>query len=203
VALINVLIGMILAFVGASQLERYGASIYVADLVAIAVVRDMAAIMTAIVMAGRSGAAYAAALGTMNSNQEIDALRTLGISPVEFLVVPRVVALTLMLPLLTIYADVLGILGGALVADTMLGTSPVLYLRQTWSTLSLGAVLGGLVKAATYGLLVGLAGTFHGLRAGRSAAGVGQATTRAVVASVILIISAAGAYAVLFYVFGW
>ncbi|MDH5315350.1 MAG: ABC transporter permease [Gemmatimonadota bacterium] len=203
VSLINILIGMILAFVGASQLQAYGASIYVADLVAIAVVRDMAAIMTAIVMSGRSGAAYAAALGTMNSNQEIDALRTLGISPIEFLVIPRVLALTLMLPLLTIYADVVGIIGGAFVADTMLGTSLKLYLQQTWSALSPKLLLGGLFKATTYGLLVGLAGTYQGLRSGRSAAGVGDATTRAVVASIILIISAAGAYAVLFYAFGW
>lgn len=203
VSLINILIGMILAFVGASQLQAYGASIYVADLVAIAIVRDMAAIMTAIVMSGRSGAAYAAAIGTMNSNQEIDALQTLGISPIEFLVVPRVLALTLMLPLLTIYADVVGIIGGAFVADTMLGTSLKLYLQQTWSALSLKLLLGGLFKATTYGLLVGLAGTYQGLKSSRSAAGVGDATTRAVVASIILIISAAGAYAVLFYALGW
>jgi len=203
VTLINVLIGMILAFVGASQLQRYGASIYVADLVAIAVVRDMAAIMTSIVMSGRSGAAYAAALGTMNSNQEIDALRTLGISPIDFLVIPRVVSLTLMLPLLTLYADAVAILGGALVADSMLGTSLQLYMQQTWSALSLSALVGGLFKATTYGLLVGLAGTYQGLNSGRSAAGVGDATTRAVVTSIILIISAAGAYAVLFYVLGW
>jgi phospholipid/cholesterol/gamma-HCH transport system permease protein len=203
VTLINILIGMILAFVGASQLQRYGASIYVADLVAIATVRDMAAIMTAIVMSGRSGAAYAAALGTMNSNQEIDALRTLGISPIEFLVVPRVLALTLMLPLLTLYADAVGIIGGAFVADTMLGTSLQLYLQQTWSALSVEQLVGGLFKATTYGMLVGMAGTYHGLNSGRSAAGVGDATTRAVVTSIILIISAAGAYAVLFYVLGW
>ena len=203
VTLINVLIGMILAFVGASQLQRYGASIYVADLVAIATVRDMAAIMTAIVMSGRSGAAYAAALGTMNSNQEIDALRTLGISPIDFLVVPRVLALTVMLPLLTLYADAVGIIGGAFIADTMLGTSLRLYLQQTWSALSLEQLVGGLFKATTYGMLVGLAGTYQGLNSGRSAAGVGDATTRAVVASIILIISAAGAYAVLFYVLGW
>ena len=203
VTLINILIGMILAFVGASQLQRYGASIYVADLVAIATVRDMAAIMTAIVMSGRSGAAYAAALGTMNSNQEIDALRTLGISPIDFLVVPRVLALTVMLPLLTLYADAVGIIGGAFIADTMLGTSLRLYLQQTWSALSLEQLVGGLFKATTYGMLVGLAGTYQGLNSGRSAAGVGDATTRAVVASIILIISAAGAYAVLFYVLGW
>ena len=203
VTLINILIGMILAFVGASQLQRYGASIYVADLVAIATVRDMAAIMTAIVMSGRSGAAYAAALGTMNSNQEIDALRTLGISPIEFLVVPRVLALTVMLPLLTLYADAVGIIGGAFIADTMLGTSLKLYLQQTWSALSVEQLVGGLFKATTYGMLVGMAGTYQGLNSGRSAAGVGDATTRAVVTSIILIISAAGAYAVLFYVLGW
>ena len=203
VTLINILIGMILAFVGASQLQRYGASIYVADLVAIATVRDMAAIMTAIVMSGRSGAAYAAALGTMNSNQEIDALRTLGISPIDFLVVPRVLALTVMLPLLTLYADAVGIIGGAFIADTMLGTSLKLYLQQTWSALSVEQLVGGLFKATTYGMLVGMAGTSQRLNSGRSAAGVGDATTRAVVTSIILIISAAGAYAVLFYVLGW
>lgn len=202
VALINFLVGLILAFVGAAQLRQFGAAVYVADLVGIALVRDMAAIMTAIVMAGRSGAAFAASLGTMQSNQEIDALRTTGISPMDYLVLPRVIALILMMPLLTLYADVLGVLGGALVGTLMLDLSPTLYFQQTFDAVGLGHLFSGLFKGTVYGGLVAIAGCWRGMLSGRTAAAVGQATTSAVVTGILLVISAAGLFAVLFYALG-
>jgi len=202
VGLVSFLLGLILAFVGAIQLQLFDATIYVADLVGIAMVRDMAALMTAVVMAGRSGASYAAQLGTMQVNQEVDALTTLGISPIEYLVLPRVMALVLMLPLLTVYADIIGILGGAFVGVGILDLSGIGYYQQTVGAVSSTHFLGGLVKAATYGALVGLAGCYQGIRAERSSAGVGQAATAAVVNGIVLVISACGVYAVLFYVLG-
>ena len=203
VVLINFLVGLILAFVGAAQLEAFGAAIFVANLVGIAVVRDMAAIMTAIVMAGRSGAAFAASLGTMQSNQEIDALRTAGISPIDYLVLPRVVALVLMMPLLALFADAVGVLGGAVVGMTMLDLTATRYLEQTREALNLGYLLGGLFKATVYGGLVAIAGCWRGMLSGRTAAAVGQATTSAVVVGILLIIGAAGLFAVVFYVLGF
>jgi phospholipid/cholesterol/gamma-HCH transport system permease protein len=202
VVLINFLVGLILAFVGAAQLQAFGASIFVANLVGIAMVRDMAAIMTAIVMAGRSGAAFAASLGTMQANQEIDALRTAGISPIDYLVLPRVIALVLMMPLLALFADAVGVIGGAVVGMTMLDLSATRYLEQTKEALNLGYLLGGLFKATVYGGLVAVAGCWRGMLSGRTAAAVGQATTSAVVAGILLVIGAAGLFAVVFYVLG-
>jgi phospholipid/cholesterol/gamma-HCH transport system permease protein len=202
VAVINFLVGLILAFVGAAQLEQFGAAIFVANLVGIAMVRDMAAIMTGIVMAGRSGAAFAASLGTMQSNQEIDALRTTGISPIDYLVLPRVVALVLMMPLLTLFADAVGVAGGALVATAMLDLSWTRYFQQTWEAVSIGDLLGGLFKGTVYGALIAIAGCWRGMLSGRTAAAVGLATTSAVVTSILLIIGAAGLFAVVFYVLG-
>jgi phospholipid/cholesterol/gamma-HCH transport system permease protein len=202
VGLVSFLLGLILAFVGAIQLQLFGATIYTADLVGIAMVRDMAALMSAIVMAGRSGASYAAQLGTMQVNQEVDALTTLGIPPLEYLVVPRVVALMIMMPLLTVYADIIGMLGGAAVGVGILHLSPIGYYNQTMGAVSLEQFLGGLFKAGTYGTLIGLAGCFEGIRAERSSAGVGRAATTAVVNGIVLVISACGLYAVLFYYLG-
>jgi len=202
VALINFLVGLILAFVAAAQLEQFGAAVYVANLVAIAMLRDMAAIMTAIVMAGRSGAAYAAAIGTMNANQEIDALRTTGISPVEYLVVPRITALVLMMPLLTVFADLMGVAGGAVVATGMLDLGLDRYFEQAKSAVAVKHLLGGIFKGTVYGALVGIAGCWRGMQSGRTAAAVGEATTSAVVTSLILIIGAAGLFAVVFYALG-
>jgi phospholipid/cholesterol/gamma-HCH transport system permease protein len=202
VALINFLVGLILAFVAAAQLEQFGAAVYVANLVAIAMLRDMAAIMTAIVMAGRSGAAYAAAIGTMNANQEIDALRTTGISPLEYLVVPRITALVLMMPLLTVFADIMGVAGGAVVATGMLDLGLDRYLEQAKSAVAVKHLLGGVFKGTVYGALVGIAGCWRGMQSGRTAAAVGEATTSAVVTSLILIIGAAGLFAVVFYALG-
>lgn len=202
VSLVSFLLGAILAFVGAVQLQQFGATIFVANLVGIAMARDMGALMTAIVMAGRSGAAYAAQLGSMKVNQETDALVTLGISPVDFLVAPRVLALSTMMPLLTLYAILMGIAGGALVATTMLDLSLTTYWNQTAGALSIGDIAGGLFKALVYGILIALSGCREGMRCGGSASAVGDAATAAVVSSIVAIISAAGVFAWVFYVLG-
>ena len=196
VSLISFLIGLILAFVGAVQLQQFGASIFVANLVAIAMTREIGCIMTAIVMAGRTGAAFAAQLGTMNTNQEIDALSTMGISPMEFLVLPRMLALIVMMPLLTIYADLVGILGGAVVGMGMLGLGPVEYFEQTRGAVSLTSFFIGVSKSAVFGVLVALVGCLRGMQSGRSAAAVGLAATSAVVTSIVLIIVIDGIFAV-------
>jgi phospholipid/cholesterol/gamma-HCH transport system permease protein len=202
VTLISFLVGAILAFVGAVQLQQFGAAIYVANLVGIAMVREMGAMMTGIVMAGRTGASYAAQLGSMRVNQEIDAYTTMGISAFEFLVLPRMVALSLMMPLLCLYADAVGILGGAAVGIGMLDLSLTTYFQQTTGAVALGDLMGGVFKASVYGVLIALAGCLRGMQSGASASAVGDATTAAVVTSIVWIISACGAFAVIFYVLG-
>jgi phospholipid/cholesterol/gamma-HCH transport system permease protein len=199
VTLISFLVGAILAFIGAIQLAMFGAQIYVANLVGLAMALELGAMMTAIIMAGRTGAAFAAQLGTMTVNEEIDALTTLGLSPMEFLVIPRMLALVTMMPLLTLYADLLGILGGALIGVTVLGISPTEYLQQTRAALTLSACAQGLVKSGVYGMLVALAGCLRGMQCGRSAAAVGQATTSAVVTSIVCIILASAVLTVIFF----
>jgi phospholipid/cholesterol/gamma-HCH transport system permease protein len=198
VSLVSFLIGMIFAFVGVMQLEAFGAGIYTANLVAVAMIREMAPIMTAIIMAGRTGAAYAAELGTMKVNEEIDALTTLGIDPLDFLVLPRLVALILMMPLLTIYGSFMGILGGATVGLAMLDVSLVQYAVQTVDSVGLNSLLGGLFKCVIYGSLVAVAGCQQGIACGNSAMAVGQATTRAVVMSIVLIVVAASLLTIIY-----
>lgn len=188
VSLIGFLVGSILAFIGALELSKFGAEIYVVNLVGAGMAREMAPMMTAIIMAGRTGAAFAAQLGTMTVNEEVDALRTLGIRPVEFLVLPRVLGLTLMLPLLTLYAMALGMVGGALVAKVLYGISFVQYAEQLRAVLGLTDVAVGIVKGLVFGVLVGFAGCLRGLQSGRSAAAVGAAATSAVVTGIVLII---------------
>ena len=190
VSLISVLVGIILAFIGAVQLEQFGADIFIANLVGLGMVRDMGAMMTAVIMAGRTGAAYAAELGTMTVNEEIDALRTIGISPIDFLVVPRILALILMMPLLTLYADIMGILGGALVGVTLFDIGTYEYFRQTRSAIDLIDVFGGLFKGLVYGAIVAISGCLRGMECGRSSAAVGVATTSAVVTSIVFIVVA-------------
>ena len=188
VALISVLVGMILAFLGAVQLQMFGAQIYVADLVGVGMVREMGALMTGIIMAGRTGASFAARLGSMQVNEEVDALTTMGFSPMEFLVLPRMIAMVIMMPLLCIYANVLGILGGAIVGVGMLDLTPTQYYIQTVNAISLQAVASGLIKSVIFGAVVAIAGCMHGIRCGRSASAVGDATTRAVVSGIVAII---------------
>lgn len=202
VSLISLLVGLILAFVGAVQLKAFGAQIYVADLVGIAMVRVMGAIMTGIIMAGRTGASYAAQLGTMQVNEEIDAFRTLGISPMEFLVLPRMLALIVMMPLLCVYADIMGILGGLIVGVFMLDLNATVYLQQTRAALSLTNVWIGLFHSFVFGFIVALAGCLRGIQCGRSASAVGEATTSAVVTGIVSIIIATAIITVVCNVLG-
>jgi len=202
VTLISVLVGLILAFVGVVQLKLFGAQIYVANLVAIAMAREMGALMTGIIMAGRIGAAYAAQLGTMQVNEEIDALNTMGIAPMDFLVLPRLLALVLMMPLLTLYSDLLGILGGAIVGVGMMDITPVQYFTQTQAALDLTNISLGIAKGGIYAIIIALSGCMRGMQSGRSAAAVGEATTSAVVTAIVGIIVTDGFFAVLCDVLG-
>ena len=197
VALINFLVGLILAFVGATELSQFGASIYTADLVAIATVREMACIMTGIIMCGRTGAAFAAQLGTMKVNQEIEAFQTFGISPFEFLVLPRMLALILMMPLLCVFADLISIAGGFLVSTLMLDITPALHLHRTVAAIRLVDFLLGISKGAFFGVLVALTGCLRGMQCGTNAAAVGKATTSAVVTGITGIIASDGVFAVI------
>lgn len=190
VALISLLVGLILAFVGAVQLLMFGAQIYVASLVGIAMVRVMGAIMTGIIIAGRTGAAFAAQLGTMEVNEEIDALKTLGISPMEFLVLPRMTALALMTPLLCLYADLMGILGGMIVGVGVLDLNVVEYYNMTRESVSLNDLWIGLFQSGVFGVLVAVAGCLRGMQCERSASAVGEAATSAVVTGIVSIIVA-------------
>jgi phospholipid/cholesterol/gamma-HCH transport system permease protein len=190
VSLISLLVGMILAFVAAIQLKLFGAQIFVADIVGIAMVRVMAAIMTGIIVAGRTGAAFAAQLGTMQVNEEIDALQTLGVPPMEFLVLPRMLALAVMMPLLCLYADLMGILGGMIVGVFMLDLSFAQYAHETALNMELTYFWVGLFHSFVFGILIALAGCLRGMQCGRSASEVGRAATSAVVTSIVSIVLA-------------
>ena len=202
VSLISFLVGLILAFVGAVQLKQFGATIYVANLVEIGMAREMGAIMTGIIMAGRTGAAFAAQLGTLKVTEEIDALRTLGIDPVEYLVLPRLIALSLMMPLLCLYSDIVGMIGGAVVGVGMLDITPAQYWQQTLYYASLTQFALGILKAGVFGVLVALSGCLRGMQCGDSASAVGDAATSAVVTSIVLIVVADGIFAVIFEALG-
>jgi phospholipid/cholesterol/gamma-HCH transport system permease protein len=202
VTLISFLVGLILAFVGAVQLQQFGAQIYVADLVGIAMAREMGALMTAIIMSGRTGAAFAAQLGTMQVNEEIDALSTFGLSSMEFLVLPRMIALIVMMPLLCIYADLMGIVGGALVGVGMLHLSVTQYVNETLNGVGLADFAVGIVKSSVFGILVAISGCMRGIQSGRSASAVGLAATSAVVTAIVFIIVTDGVFAVLTNVLG-
>jgi phospholipid/cholesterol/gamma-HCH transport system permease protein len=202
VSLISFLVGMILAFVGAVQLSQFGAGIYVANLVGLAMAREMGAMMTAIIMAGRTGASFAAQLGTMRVNEEIDALSSMGIDPMEFLVVPRMIALMVMMPLLALYANFMGILGGMVVGVGMLDLGVFEYVEQTRRSVSLTQINIGIIKAVVFGVLVAVAGCLRGMQCGNSSQAVGMAATSAVVTSIVLIIVTDGLFAVVLNVLG-
>ena len=202
VSLINFLVGIIMAFVGAVQLQQFGAGIYVANLVGLAMAREMGPMMTAIIMAGRTGAAFAAQLGTMRVNEEIDALSTMGLDPMEFLVTPRMVALMDMMPLLALYALVVGILGGLIVGVGMLDLGVTEFLLQLQRSVGFEQVAIGLVKALVFGVLVALSGCLRGMQCGNSSQAVGLAATSAVVTSIVLIVVTDGLFAVLLNVMG-
>ncbi len=203
VTLISFLVGLILAFVGAVQLEQFGAQIYVANLVGFAMAREMGAMMAAIIMAGRTGAAFAAQLGTMRVNQEIDALQVMGLPPLDFLVLPRVIALCLMMPLLTLYADLVGILGGGVVAAVMLDLTPIVYYDQTVYGVTLNDFLTGLIKSSVFGALIAFSGCLRGIQCGNSASAVGDAATSAVVTGIVMIIVADAMFTVVFNIIGF
>ena len=201
VSLISFLIGMIMAFVGNVQLANFGASLYIADLVAIAMVRELGVVMTAIILSGRTGAAFAAQLGSMNANEEIDALRSFGFNPFDFLVLPRVLALLLMMPILTVYANIVGILGGLFVGAAV-GIPPALYWHQTLDSMTLVTASLGVIKSFVFGAVIALCGCMQGMNSGGSSAAVGRATTRAVVISITAIIVLDSAFAAIFTVLG-
>ena len=202
VTLISFLVGLILAFVGAVQLAMFGAQIFIANLVGIAMAREMAAIMTGIIMAGRTGAAFAAQIGTMQVNEEVDALITMGVSPMEYLVLPRMLALIVMMPLLCIYANLVGILGGLVVGAGMFDISFTKYMEQTRLALNLTHFGLGIFKSAVFGVLVAIAGCLEGMECGRSASAVGDAATSAVVTSIVLIVVTDGLFAVVTNIIG-
>ena len=189
VGMISFLTGLIFGFVGAVQLRQFGAGIYVANLVAVAMAREMGAIMTGIIMAGRTGAAFAAQIGSMKVSEEIDALRTLAISPMDFLVSPRVLALSLMMPLLVLYSDLVGILGGAVVGLGFLDISWTQYWNQTTGSMGLVDIATGLIKSAVFGVIVAMAGCERGMQCGNNAAAVGNAATSAVVLGITFIVA--------------
>lgn len=202
VSLISFLVGLILAYMGAIQLSQFGAQIFVADLVAIGMVREIGALMTGIIVAGRTGAAFAAQLGTMQVNEEIDAFKTLGISPMDFLVLPRLLALVLMIPLLTIYSGAIGILAGLIIGNVVFDIGIFEYYYQTIRALNFNQFAVGIVKGTVYGILVAYAGCLRGIQCGRSAQAVGQAATSAVVTGILLIVIFASLLTVLFHNLG-
>jgi len=202
VTLISFLVGLILAFVGAIQLRMFGAEIFVADLVGIGIVREMGAIMVGVVMAGRTGAAFAAQLGTMQVNEEIDAFQTMGVAPVDFLVLPRLLGLTLMMPFLCMYANLMGVLGGLFVGVTMLDLGMMEYYIQTKAAVGVNDLGVGLVLSFVFGILIAFSGCYRGMRCGRSSADVGRATTASVVTSIVLLVIATAVITVLCDILG-
>jgi len=202
VTLISVLVGVILAFIGAQQLRQFGAQIYVANLVSVAMLREMGAVMAGVIMAGRTGAAFAAQLGTMQVNEEIDALKTLGVSPMQYLVVPRVVALIIMMPLLCVYADALGIAGGALVSSLTMDISLAQYFTQAQTAVHMRDLWLGVAKSCVFGVLIAIAGCLSGIRCGRSASAVGIAVTSAVVSGIVAIVLSDAVFAVITEILG-
>lgn len=190
ITLISLLVGLILAFVGSVQLALFGAQIYIANLVGLGMTREMGGLMAAIIMSGRTGAAYAAQLGTMQVNSEIDALKTMGFQPMEFLVLPRMIALILVMPLLCLYADMMGIVGGAMVTVGFFDVSLVEYLHRTVESVHLMDLMIGIFKCAVFGILIALSGCMRGIQCGRSASAVGEAATSAVVTGIVFIVMA-------------
>lgn len=202
VGLIGLLVGLTLAYTAAVLLREFGADIYVANFVGLVMVREMGPMMTGIILAGRTGAAFAATLGNMKAGEEIDAFETFGIRSIDFLVLPRLVAITLMTPLLALYANMLGIVGGLFVAAGLLSIPPTAYWIQMQHAVDLSDLFSGVIKSITFGGIIGLSGCLRGLQAERSAIGVGRATTSAVVTAILLLIVADAIYAVLFNMLG-
>ncbi len=202
VALISFLVGLIVAYMGAVQLAQFGAQIYIANLVGLGMTRETGALMTGVIMAGRTGSAFAAQLGTMQVNEEIDAFRTLGFNPVDFLVLPRFLGLVLMMPLMVLYADIVGITAGMFVSVTAFDISTFEYYQQTVQSMEWRHIWVGVIKGTVYGMLIAFAGCLRGMQCGRSAQAVGEATTSAVVTSILFIVIAAALLTILFQQLG-
>ena len=196
--LVGFLMGLIMAFQAAVPLGQFGAQIFVANLIGLAILRELGPLMTAIVLAGRSGSAFAAELGTMKVREEIDALKTMGLEPVRFLVVPRVIAALVMTPLLTVFADLVGLMGGSVVLMS-LGFPLITFLNQVQTAVTYGSPVGGLVKAFFFGILVAAIGCLRGLQTKTGASAVGVSTTSAVVSGIILIVITDGVFSVIYY----
>ncbi|NIA68168.1 MlaE family lipid ABC transporter permease subunit [Pelagibius litoralis] len=203
VGLISFLVGVVLAYQGADQLAQFGAQIFTVNLVAVGILREMGILLTAIIVAGRSGSAFTAQIGTMKVNEEIDAMRTLGLDPMEVLVMPRVIALVLVLPLLTFYADIMGLLGGAVMATVVLDISFFQFARQLNDAVTVETLAVGIIKAPFFAFIIGMIGCYEGLQVTRSAESVGQQTTRAVVEAIFLVIVLDAMLSIFFSVIGF
>jgi phospholipid/cholesterol/gamma-HCH transport system permease protein len=202
VGMISFLIGFIMAFQAAAQLKQFGADIFVADLVGLVVVRELGPLMTAIIVAGRTGAAYAAELGTMKVSEEIDALRTLSLDPFRFLVFPRALALVIMLPLLTLLADLIALSGGLMVGVFFLNLTPSAYINESQSAMGLWDVFSGVLKSGVFGLAIALIACQRGLATRGGAEGVGRSTTSAVVSIMFSLVALDAGFTILFYLYG-
>jgi phospholipid/cholesterol/gamma-HCH transport system permease protein len=202
VSLLSFLTGLIIAFIGVIQLQKFAADIYVADLVGLATTRELGAVMAGVIMAGRTGAAFAAQIGSMKVNEEIDALTTFGISPMQFLVLPRVIAMVLMMPLLCVCADFVSIAGGMVVATAISDVSVTQYINQIDYAVSTTDFAVGIFKSAVFGLIVAMAGCYRGLNCGKDATAVGLAATSAVVTAITWIVIADAVFAVIFHILG-
>ena len=201
VCLICFLMGLIMAFQSAIPLKQFAAELFIADLVSVAMLRELGPLMTAILLAGRSGSAFAAEIGTMKVNEEVNALQTMGIDPVRFLAIPRIIASIIVTPLLTLFANFMGLVGGWVVYIS-LGFPTIVYINQIKSAVTLTDLWGGLFKAGVFGLLVAGIGCFRGMQTSMGASAVGQSTTRAVVSGIVLIVMADGLFSVIYYILG-
>jgi phospholipid/cholesterol/gamma-HCH transport system permease protein len=202
VGLLSFLIGVVLAFQGADQLRQFGAEIFTVNLLGVSILRELGIVITAIVVAGRSGSAFTAQIGTMKVNQEVDAMVTLGLDPIEVLVLPRLFALVIMLPLLALYADIMGLLGGAVMSMIVLDISPTQFINQLHDAVDLSTFMIGVAKAPVFAFLIALVGCFEGLQVEGSADSVGRHTTTAVVESIFLVITFDAMFSVMFSIMG-
>jgi phospholipid/cholesterol/gamma-HCH transport system permease protein len=202
VGLLAFLIGIVLAYQGADQLKRFGAEIFTINLLGVGLLREIAGLITAIIIAGRSGSAFTAQIGTMRVNEELDAMQTIGINTVDTLVLPRILGLVIALPFLTFYADIMGMIGGAVMCYFDLHITLPVFLRQLQDAISLNTFLVGIIKAPVFALIIALVGCYEGLQVERNAASVGRLTTRSVVESVFLVIVLDAAFSIIFSLIG-
>ncbi len=202
VSLMAFLIGVVMAFQGAVQLRQFGAEVFVVDLIAISVLRELGILLTAIIVAGRSGAAFTASIGSMKMREEIDAMQTLGLDPIEVLVLPRVLALVLVLPLLGFVADVMGLLGGAMMSWIELGVSPGMFRTRLYESVDVWHYIVGLIKAPVFAVIIGIVGCYEGMKVGGDAESLGRLTSTSVVLSIFLVIVADALFSIFFAVVG-